>query len=336
MRAFRYESLPGRVVFGVGASRTALAEEVTARRVLVLATKRGLPLARELTAPLGNRVVGEFTDVREHVPVEIAEQARTHAKELDADCLLSIGGGSTVGTAKAVALELRLPIVAVPTTYAGSEMTPVWGMTENSSKRTGRSTDVLPELVVYDPALTTDLPPDITATSAMNAMAHSVEGVYAAGANPVSSLMAVDSVRALATGLPTAVADGSDLTARTELLYGAYLAGAVFAVAGSGPHHKICHVLGGAYGLPHAATHSVMLPHVAELMEGPALIPVADALGATTAAQGLRELATHVGAPTSLVGIGFDKRKLGEAAALVAERVSVSEVDIRSLLAAAL
>ncbi|SDM63899.1 maleylacetate reductase [Allokutzneria albata] len=331
MRAFRYESLPGRVVFGVD-SALDVASEISGQRVLVLATPRGLPLARRLAQPLGDRVAGEFTAVREHVPVAVAEQAVACARSLGADCLLAIGGGSTVGTAKAIALELRLPIVAVPTTYAGSEMTPVWGMTSADGKRTGRSLDVLPSLVVYDPSLTMGLPRELTVTSAMNAMAHSVEGVYAAGANPISSLMAVESVRALASGLQAK--DG--LEARTSLLYGAYLAGAVFAVAGSGLHHKICHVLGGAYALPHAATHTVVLPHVAAFMDGPALAPIASALDALTAAEGLRALARRVEAPTSLVDIGFDPAKLAEAASLVAARVDVAEDAIRGLLAAAL
>ncbi|MCP3805194.1 maleylacetate reductase [Allokutzneria sp. A3M-2-11 16] len=331
MRAFRYESLPGRVVFGVDSALT-VAEEISGQRVLVLATPRGLPLARSLAEPLGDRVAGEFTSVREHVPVAVASQAVEVARSVGADCLLAIGGGSTVGTAKAIALELRLPIVAVPTTYAGSEMTPVWGMTSPSGKRTGRSLDVLPAVVVYDPSLTVGLPRTLTVTSAMNAMAHSVEGVYAAGANPISSLMAEESVRALAKGLVAA----DDVEARTSLLYGAYLAGAVFAVAGSGLHHKICHVLGGAYDLPHAATHTVVLPHVAEFMDGPALAPIASALNAPTAADGLRALARRVDAPTSLADIGFTPANLSEAAALVAAQVDVPEPRVRALLASAL
>ncbi|GAA3987709.1 maleylacetate reductase [Allokutzneria multivorans] len=327
MRAFRYESLPGRVVFGEGSAET-VAEEISGQRVLVLATPRGLPLARRIAEPLGDRVVGEFTEVREHVPVAVALHARSRARELRADCLLAVGGGSTVGTAKAISLELRLPIVAVPTTYAGSEMTPVWGMTSSEGKQTGRSLDVLPSVVIYDPALTASLPRALTVTSAMNAMAHSVEGVYAAGANPISSLMAAESVRALAAGLADSSAE--------SLLYGAYLAGAVFAVTGSGLHHKICHVLGGAYDLPHAATHSVVLPHVAEYMDGPALAPIAAALNASTAASGLRELAHRVDAPTSLASLGFPPAKLAEAAALVAAQSPVPEPDIHALLAAAL
>src|SRR5215210_1957995 len=273
MRSFTYEALPGRVVFGVGAGREKLVEEgirLGAGRMLLVATEREMEVAEELAAPLGDRVVGVFTNVRPHVPVEVATAARELARRIGADCLLSIGGGSTIGTAKAIALELPLPIVAVPTTYAGSEMTPIWGLTEAQRKKTGTSVDVLPKVVVYDPELTVSLPPFITGPSAMNAMAHCVEAFYAPGANPMSSLVAEEGIRALARGVPVAVESPDDLEGRSETLYGAYLAGTAFAGAGSGLHHKVCHVLGGAYDLPHAETHTVVLPQVAAF-NGPAV-----------------------------------------------------------------
>ncbi|MDQ3794937.1 MAG: maleylacetate reductase, partial [Actinomycetota bacterium] len=259
MRAFTYEALPGRVVFGAGVSRDKLAEEVgrlDAERVLLVATGQEKELAEELARPLGERLAGRFTGVRPHVPVEVAERARNAAREVGADCLLSVGGGSTTGTAKAVALETELPIVAVPTTYAGSEMTPVYGLTSGQRKRTGKSLKVLPKAVIYDPELTFSLPDFITGPSAMNAMAHCVEAFYAPGANPITSLMAEEGIRTLASGVPAAVSRPENLEGRTQTLYGAYLAGAAFAAAGGGIHHKICHVLGGAYDLPHAETHT--------------------------------------------------------------------------------
>ena len=174
-----------------------------------------------------------------------------------------MGGGSTTGTAKAIALELGLPIIAVPTTYAGSEVTPVWGLTERSRKTTGTDRRVLPKLVVYDPELTLTLPPGLSGTSGINAVAHSAEALWSPRRNPVTSLIAEESIRALANGLPAVVADPSSIQSRSQALYGAWLAGTAFANVGSYVHHKICHVLGGAYNLPHAETHTVVLPYSA-------------------------------------------------------------------------
>ena len=352
MRSFTYGALPGRVVFGPRASREKLAGEVDrlgAERVLLVATEQERELAEELSAPLGGRVVGTFTGVRPHVPVEVAEAARETARRLHADCLLSVGGGSTTGTAKAVALETRLPIVAVPTTYAGSEMTPVWGMTEAQRKTTGNTLDVLPKVVVYDPELTFSLPPSITGPSAMNAMAHCVEAFYTLGSNPITSLVAEEGIRALVRGVPVAVKNPEDLESRSETLYGAYLAGAAFAVAGSGLHHKICHVLGGAYDLPHADMHTVVLPHAVAFNE-PAIpevmARVARALGEASvrssgsegAATDLYDLAEEIGAPTALRDIGMREENLDEAVALVLEKAPrdnprpVDEAGVRTIL----
>src|SRR3954451_6712389 len=215
-RQFTYDALPGRVVFGAGASRRLLAGEVDrlgASRLLVIATGRERSLAEELSAVLGDRVVGVFTDVRPHVPVEVADRARAAAHEARADALLSVGGGSTTGTAKAVALETALPVIAVPTTYAGSEVTPVWGITDERRKTTGTDLRVLPRVVVYDPDLTVTLPPAITGPSAMNAIAHCVEAFYAPGANPITALVAEEGIRALAAGAPVAVQRPEDQAA---------------------------------------------------------------------------------------------------------------------------
>lgn len=344
MRSFVYSALPGRVVFGAGASRARLADEVDglgAQRVLLIATEQERPVAEELSGVLDDRVVAVFTDVRPHVPVEVARTARAAAREAGADLLLSIGGGSTTGTAKAIALETRLPILAVPTTYAGSEMTPVWGLTEGQRKTTGTDAVVLPRVVIYDPELTVSLPPQITGPSAMNAMAHCVEALYTPKANPITSLIAEEGIRALARGVVGAVRDGGDLDARGETLYGAYLAGAAFAAAGAGIHHKICHTLGGAYDLPHADMHTVVLPHAVAFNQ-PAIprvmARVARALDAEDAAQGLRELTERIGAPTALRDIGMRESDLDEAVGLVLEAVPrenprpVDEAGIRALL----
>ena len=347
MRSFTYEALPGRVVFGVGAGREKLVEEVIrlgAERMLLVATEREMEVAEELAAPLGDRVVGVFTNVRPHVPVEVATAARELARRIGADCLLSIGGGSTTGTAKAIALELPLPIVAVPTTYAGSEMTPIWGLTEAQRKKTGTSVDVLPKVVVYDPELTISLPPFITGPSAMNAMAHCVEAFYAPGANPITSLLAEEGIRALARGVPVAVTSPEDLEGRSKIFYGAYLAGAALAVAGAGIHHKICHILGGAYDLPHAKMHTVVLPHAVAFNE-PAIPEVMERVagalgewGKNGAATGLYDLTESIKAPTTLKDIGMKEENLDQAVGLVLAAVPednprpMDEAGVRNIL----
>jgi alcohol dehydrogenase class IV len=341
---FTYDALPGRVVFGSGTSATAPAAEVQrlgCRRVLVIAAEPERDLARRLVAPLGDRVVGTFEEVRPHVPVEVARRARSAALDARADGLLCVGGGSTTGTAKAIALEHPLPIVAVPTTYAGSEMTPVWGLTEGRRKTTGRAAAVQPAVVVYDPDLTVTLPPEISGPSAMNAIAHCVEAFYAPGANPITSLMAEEGIRALARGVPVAVGTPGDLDGRTDTLYGAYLAGAAFAVAGSGLHHKICHVLGGAFDLPHAQTHTIVLPHVVAF-NAPAMPAVADRLGRALGgdpATALYDLAAAIGAPLALTDVGLPGDGIDEVVAPILAAVPPSNpraVDaggLRALLA---
>jgi alcohol dehydrogenase class IV len=326
-RAFTHDALPGRVVFGAGAARTVLAREVEAlgaSRVLVVAGEAEAALAGALTGPLGERVAGRFSQVRQHVPVEIAEQARSRAAEVGADLLLSIGGGSTTGTAKAVALTTRLPILAVPTTYAGSEMTPVWGLTEAERKTTGTDPAVLPAVVVYDPELTYSLPVDLTVASGLNAMAHCIEAFWAPRASPVTDSMAAEGIAALARGLPRLLADGADADGRHDALCGAWLAGAAFAAAGSGLHHKICHVLGGAFDLPHAATHAVVLPRVLAVNEPgapDAARRVVRALDgrAPRAADSLLELERALGAPASLAEVGLAEADLPRAVDRVAE-----------------
>jgi maleylacetate reductase len=344
--SFIYDALPGRVVFAAGSSRSQLAAEVDrldVHRLLLIATVQERPLAEELSAVLGDRVVGVFDEVRPHVPNEVAERARAVAAETGADALLSIGGGSTTGTAKIIALQTGLPIVAVPTTYAGSEMTPVWGMTTAARKETGNDRRVLPKVVVYDPELTVSLPAFITGPSAINAMAHCVEAFYAPGANPITSLVAEEGIRAIARGVPTAVEQPEDMRGRSYTLYGAYLAGAAFAVAGSAIHHKICHVLGGAYDLPHADLHTVVLPY-ATAFNAEALPEVSErvarAMGAegSDAAAAIQALALRIGAPTALRDIGMKEEDLDEATGLVLEKVPADnprpadEHNIRQLL----
>ena len=324
---FRYDALPGRVFFGAGAARTELARELAdldVGRVLVLTSERESTVARALVEPVADRIAGWFTDVRPHVPVEGADAARASAEAVHSDALLCIGGGSTIGTAKAVALTSGLPIIAVPTTYAGSEMTPVWGMTEGGAKTTGTDMRVLPKVVLYDPELTLSLPAGLSSVSGLNALAHCVEAFWAAGRNPVTTLLAEEGIRALGAGLPRVLHDGRSIEGRSQVLYGSYLAGAAFAAAGSGLHHKICHVLGGAFDLAHAQTHAVVLPYVLAF-NAPAAPEasrrIAAALGADDAVAGLTELDVALGAPRSLAELGMPFEGLEPAAAAVVAKL---------------
>ncbi len=308
---FTYRALPMRVVFGAGAL-ARLPDEVASlglSRVLVLCSPEQERVGEAVAAALGERAAGVLPDARMHVPVEVARRARDLAAELGADGCVAVGGGSAIGLGKAIALVHDLPVVAVPTTYAGSEMTPVWGLTEDGRKRTGRDERVLPRSVLYDPELTVSLPAALSAASGMNAVAHAVEGLYAPDATPIISLMAEEGTRALAAALPRVVADGTDLDARGEAQYGAWLCGAVLAATTMSLHHKLCHALGGTLDLPHAQTHTVVLPHALAYNQ-PAAPEAVAALsralgGVPDPARELWELSGRLGAPRSLRELGM-------------------------------
>src|ERR1700749_5164758 len=250
---FVHDTLPQRVAFGSGEAAANLRTGISdlgATRVMLIAAKAEMQLADTVAVDIP--VALRHDDVVMHVPVEVAERAREAAVRADADVLVSVGGGSTTGLAKAVALTTGLPIVAVPTTYAGSEATPVWGLTEGARKTTGVNPRGLPKGIVYDAALTMSLPVDLSVASGLNALAHCVDSLWAPDANPINAALAAEGIRSLAAGLPRVVADPMDLDGREHALYAAYLSADAFASAGSGLHHKICHVLGGKYNPPHA------------------------------------------------------------------------------------
>ncbi len=316
---FVYESRPGRVVFGAGSVRHAEREVVAlgSQRALVLCTRSQRGPAEAIAAQLGDRSAGIFDRVEAHVPIELAREARAVARERRADCAIAVGGGSTIGLGKAIALDSGLPIVGIPTTYAGSEMTPIFGITEAGRKRTGKDLRVLPRTVIYDPELTLTLPAEVTVTSAINALAHAAEGLYARDANPITSLMADEAIRAIATGLPLVHRNAADLAGRSRLLYGAWLAGSVLGSVGMALHHKLCHVLGGSFDLPHAATHTVVLPHVLAFNAGAApeaMARIARSLGTDEAPLGVYELARQHGAPLALRDLGMRAADLDAAA----------------------
>jgi len=321
MREFTFTAQPSRVVFGPGALRHLPAEidALGARRALVLCTPDQAELAQRVSTLLGERSAGIFPRAVMHVPIETAREARAQALRLGADCAVAVGGGSTTGLGKAIALDSGLPIVAVPTTYAGSEMTSIYGLTEGGVKRTGRDARVLPRTVIYDPALSLTLPWAMTVTSGLNAIAHAAEGLYAHDGNPITALMAEEGIRAIAAALPLLAGNAQHLGARSDALYGAWLCGTVLGAVAMGLHHKLCHTLGGSFKLPHAEVHAVILPHALAYNAahaGDAMERVARALGRPDAAQGVFELAALHGAPTSLRALGMPVDGLDRAADL--------------------
>lgn len=322
VRDFIYNGQPSRVVFGAG-SLAHLEREIDflgARRALILSTPEQSQQAQMVADRLGARAAGIFPRAVMHVPIETAREARELAQRLGADCAVAIGGGSTTGLGKAIAMESGLPILAIPTTYAGSEMTPIYGITEAGLKKTGRDPRVLPCTVIYDPELTLTLPVGMSVTSGMNAIAHAAEGLYAQDSNPVMDLMAEEGIRAIAQALPAIRRQSDDLEGRTNALYGAWLCGSVLGNVGMALHHKLCHTLGGSFNLPHAEVHTVILPQAIAFNAEAAPQAMAritralGGLGGASAAAGLFDLARDNGAPVALRDIGMKESELDRAA----------------------
>jgi maleylacetate reductase len=318
---FTYVGLPTRVVFGAGSvgQLGAEAERLGAKRVLLISTPGRAEMVRSVSKDLA--VVGVFDKAVMHTPIEVVADARKVAAELRADCCVAVGGGSTIGFGKAIALSSGLPVLAVPTTYSGSEMTTIWGISEGGAKKTGRDPKVLPRAVIYDPELTLDLPPAVSAASGMNAIAHCVEALYAHDGNPIISLMAEEGIRALAKALPVIVKEWKNLEARENALYGAWLAGTTISTTSVALHHKLCHILGG-FGLPHAETHSIVLPHAVRYnfeAAPEAMKRIARAIGAANPSQGLWELEKQLGIPMRLADIGMKEGDIERAARIAVE-----------------
>ncbi|MFD7156346.1 maleylacetate reductase [Kribbella sp. NPDC059898] len=363
--SFVHTFWPGRVVFGPG-TLARVGDEVAAlgvRRVLVVATNSARAAADAVQQQLGDRFAGRIDGVAQHVPTQLADAARTTARDVNADAAVAIGGGSAIGLAKAVALTSTdgVVVVAVPTTYAGSEMTPVWGETAGGSKATGVDSRVLPRVVVYDAELSRGLPVQVTAASVANAMAHCVEAVWTPKADPITEVIAVEGVRALSSGLRQVLMEPDDLEGRGRLVYGACLAGSALATAGTGLHHKLCHLLGGTYNLPHAETHAAVLPQVARIEA--ATVPASAsrlaaalrgedaAVGASTAsggradgesavdgestaaeglARGLFDLFRGAGVAVSLRELGLGREQVDEAVAAFGDDDLVREILVRA------
>lgn len=342
---FTARSAAVRVRFGAGLRR-AIAEEVEAlgaSRALILTTPQQAAMAEEFAALCGPRAIGSFTGATMHTPVDVSEAATAYARQVEADVLIAVGGGSTTGLGKAIAYRTDLPQIVVPTTYAGSEATGILGQTENGVKTTLTSPKVQPEVILYDAELVATLPVAMTVTSALNAMAHAAEGLYARDRSPISSLMAVEGLRAFRDSLPRVMAEPQALPGRAETLYGAWLCGTVLGQVGMALHHKLCHTLGGSFDLPHAETHAVILPHAIayNAVAVPDLLaPVSELFGDDDPGRGLWHFAKDAGSVMALRDLGLKEADLDRAADLASANPywnprPVTREGIRALLQAA-
>ena len=342
---FEAESAAIRVRFGAGV-RHQVADEIErlgCRRALVLSTPPQSESAMELAESLTALAAGVFTRATMHTPVAVTEEAVKHAASVEADCLVAIGGGSTTGLGKAIAYRTDLPQIVVPTTYAGSEATAILGQTENGVKTTITDPKIQPEVILYDAELVKTLPVGMTVTSALNAMAHAAEALYAQNRNPMSTMLAVEGLKAFASALPNVIKDPEDLDARGETLYGAWLCGTVLGQVGMALHHKLCHTLGGSFDLPHAETHAIILPHAIAYNARAVpdlLAPVCEIFGGDNPGTALYGFAKASGAPLALRDIGLDAEDVAKAAEIAVKKPywnpqPVTRPEIETLLKAA-
>ena len=307
-----------RVRFGHGIRRSARAEldVLCARRAMVLSTPNQADMAMELASDLGSRAAGVFTKATMHTPVAVTAEALAHAQSVGADSFVAVGGGSTIGLGKALALRTGMAQVVIPTTYAGSEATPILGQTEDGVKTTLTDAKVLPEVILYDPELVVSLPLEMTVTSGLNAMAHAAEALYARDRSAESTAMAMDGLRAFADGLPAVTVDLADLDARQATLRGAWACGTVLGQVGMALHHKLCHTVGGTFDLPHAETHAIILPHAIHYNAAAVpdlLAPITDMLGGEAPGPALWAFAKEMGAPTALRDLGMQEDQIEHA-----------------------
>lgn len=323
IRSFCYDVNPSRIVFGRGAV-TQVADEIARlgrKRALILATPFQKIDAARLAEQIGMAAAGIFAGAVMHTPVCVTKDALAAFINCDADCVVSFGGGSTIGLGKAIAWRNDVPQVVVATTYAGSEVTPILGETEDGLKTTKRDRRILPETVIYDPELTIGLPVAMSVVSGLNAMAHAVEALYAQDRNPISSLQAIEGIRALKIALPRIVEVPTDIEARSCALYGSWLCGTVLGTVGMALHHKLSHTLGGSFDLPHAETHAVLLPHSAAYNAKASveeLAPVVELFG-SSAGGGLYDFAVSIGAPSALKDLGLTETDLEKATDLAVQ-----------------
>jgi maleylacetate reductase len=340
-RTFTYQGSAAHIVFGEGRADTAgeWIEKLGHRKALVLSTPHQKDDAERLATKLGGLAAGVFPGAVMHTPVDVTETAMLAVRDSGADCVVSLGGGSTTGLGKAIAYRTNLDQIVIPTTYAGSEVTSILGQTEGGRKTTVKDAKILPEVVIYDATLTTGLPIGLSVTSGLNAMAHAVEALYAQDRNPISSLMAAEGLRAFRKALPEISKTPHDLSVRADGLYGAWLCGTVLGTVGMALHHKICHSLGGTFDTPHADTHAIMLPHTAgfNAVAVPDLLaPAAEIFGGSVGG-GLWDFAKSIGAPMALRDLGLTEADLDKAAQIATENAywnprAIDRASIRELL----
>ena len=318
MQSFTYRSAPSHVVFGSGtlAQLPEVIRQVGGKRVLLLSKPRRAAQVEALGSALGSLKFAYFHDATLHTPVHVTERAMQLVSAESIDVVVALGGGSTIGLGKAITLRSGIPQIAVPTTYSGSEMTPILGETQNGRKTTQRSAKVMPRAVIYDVELTLGLPIGLSGTSGINAIAHAAEGLYAQESNPVMQLIAEEGIRSLAASLPQIAKDPYGREARSQALYGAWLCGMVLGNVGMALHHKLCHSVGGRFDLPHAETHAIILPHVIGY-NAPAIpdamLRLGRALNTGDPAGALFDLARSVGAPAALKALGMPRDGVNEA-----------------------
>jgi maleylacetate reductase len=342
---FVYTANPSRVIFGPG-SRASVGEELERlgiERAIVISTPDLSALAAEVAKLIGGRAGIMYPGAVQHTPVEVTDSALMALSSVRADGCLAIGGGSTTGLAKAIAYRTDLPQVVIPTTFAGSEMTPILGQTEAGRKTTLTDPKVLPETVIYDPELTATMPGFIAGPSGLNAIAHAVEALYAKDRNPITSMMAEASIQALGGALPTLMDDPTNIASHSEALYGAWLAGVCLGTVGMAIHHKICHTLGGTFNLNHADIHALMIPYTAAYNREAApeaMARIACALGTEDGPGGIYQLTRRVAAKRSLAEMGLTEADLDKAADIALQNPyynprPVTREGVRDMLQAA-
>jgi maleylacetate reductase len=341
---FIYQSFSNKVYFGKGkiAQLTEIIKEMEATRLFVVAENRSQAIVDNLVSCFGEKEVLHFSKVVQHVPKPIVNEALALANSHKTDLIIAIGGGSAIGLAKGVALESHLPILAIPTTYAGSEMTNVFGISENGIKTVGKDIAVLPKIVIYDAAMTAEMPLILAATSAMNAMAHLIEAVYAFDGSPITYQTALTGIEALKQGMEWLIQEKSLENANEKLQFGSYLAGKCLCEVSMALHHKLAHTLGGSFGMEHGEVHTVLLPYILNFqMPNLSISTKKDlekALGSKNSALKLRILAKKMGAKTSLKDIGFQEKDIPKATEMVMNLkkfqnpVAISEQNIQALL----
>ena len=342
IRPFVFAGLTTRVVFGHG-TLAQVPEEVARMgrsRPLVLSTPQQADQAQALAGQLGKQAAGVFAEAAMHTPVDVTERAVAVFRDSGADCVVAFGGGSTTGLGKAIATRTGADQLVVPTTYAGSEMTDILGETADGEKVTRRDPSIRPEVVVYDVDLTLGLPVGMTMTSALNAIAHAMEGLYAPDRNPVTEALSRDALKAFATALPVLRDTPHDPQARAQALYAAWGCSTALGYVQMALHHKLAHVLGGSFGLPHAETHAILLPHTTaynEVAVAGLLAPIRDTFGHASAGAGLWHFARDIGAPLRLSELGLSEADLDRATEIAVKNPyenprEITRAGIRQLL----